>query len=101
MAKYVYPAIFTEEDNKQYSVSFPDLENCFTCGNNLADSIENAMDVLGLMLTMYEDEKTVFSPPSNIKDIKTDEKSFVSMITCIISIKILESSAPLVDKNLI
>ena len=29
MSKYVYPAIFVKEENG-YSVSFPDLEGCFT-----------------------------------------------------------------------
>lgn len=32
MAKYVYPAIFTLEDEGGYSVFFPDLEGCYTCG---------------------------------------------------------------------
>ncbi len=32
MPKYVYPAVFTPEDGGMFSVNFPDIENCFTCG---------------------------------------------------------------------
>ena len=38
-SKYVYPAIFTPEENGGYSVLFPDLEGCYTCGDNLEDSL--------------------------------------------------------------
>ena len=37
MAKYVYPAVFTPEE-KGYSVYFPDLEGCYTCGDDLQDA---------------------------------------------------------------
>ena len=36
--KYVYPAVFTPEDNGQFSVNFPDLESCYTCGDDLGDA---------------------------------------------------------------
>ena len=55
MAKYIYPAIFTPEANGQFSIYFPDIENCFTCGDNLEDGIEMAKDALALMLTHLED----------------------------------------------
>ena len=39
MSKYVYPAIFTSEPDGGYSVYFPDLEGCYTCGDTLADAL--------------------------------------------------------------
>ena len=57
MAKYVYPAIFTKEKNNAYSVDFPDVENCYTCGNSLVDAMEMASDVLAMMLCFREKEK--------------------------------------------
>ena len=45
--KYVYPAIFAAEGNNTYSVYFPDLEGCYTCGDNLEDALYMAEDVLG------------------------------------------------------
>ena len=51
MAKYVYPAIFTPEE-KGFSVNFPDLQGCYTCGDDLADAIYMAEDVLAF--TLYD-----------------------------------------------
>lgn len=60
MAKYVYPAIFTKEKNNAYSVDFPDVENCYTCGNSLVDAMEMASDVLAMMLCFRERKRNQF-----------------------------------------
>ncbi len=44
MAKYVYPAFFLPEKEGGYSVSFPDLDGCYTCGDDLQDAIMMAED---------------------------------------------------------
>ncbi len=44
MAKYVYPAIFVPEENGMYSVFFPNIEGCTTCGNDLSHAIEMAAE---------------------------------------------------------
>ena len=54
MAKYAYPAIFTPEDDGSFSINFPDLEGCYTCGDSLEDGIEMAEDALALVLYGYE-----------------------------------------------
>ena len=54
MAKYTYPTVFTPEKDGGYSVLFPDLEGCFTCGDNLADAIFMAEDALALVMYGYE-----------------------------------------------
>ncbi|MEI3063121.1 MAG: type II toxin-antitoxin system HicB family antitoxin [Oscillospiraceae bacterium] len=48
MAKYVYPAIFTEDEDG-YSVRFPDVDGCFTSGRSLQEALEMAEDALCLM----------------------------------------------------
>ena len=55
MGKYVYPAVFTPEEAGKYSVYFPDIDGCYTCGDDLADGMEMAEDALALMLTHLED----------------------------------------------
>lgn len=57
MGKYVYPAVFTPEEAGKYSVYFPDIDGCYTCGDDLADGMEMAEDALTLMLTHLEDEQ--------------------------------------------
>ena len=40
MAKYVYPAVFTPEEDWEISrCLFPDLDGCYTCADDLQDAI--------------------------------------------------------------
>ncbi|MCI9437610.1 MAG: type II toxin-antitoxin system HicB family antitoxin [Lachnospiraceae bacterium] len=82
MAKYIYPAIFTPEANGQFSICFPDIENCFTCGDSLEDGINMAEDVLSLMLTHFEDEGRIIPNASAINDLTTENNAFATYITC-------------------
>ena len=78
--KYVYPAVFSAEENGLYSVSFPDLENCYTCGDDLADAIKMAEDVLALTLYEYESQNKEIPVPSAINSIPTEKNEFVSVV---------------------
>lgn len=80
MAKYVYPAVFTRDKEGYYYVNFPDVQSCYTDGDTLAEAIENASDVLALMLCDMQKESIPTATP--IKDISTDADSFVSLILC-------------------
>jgi len=80
MKKYIYPAVFTKEDNGMYSVEFKDLESCYTCGDDINDAVLNAQDVLSMVLYRYEKNGKAIPKPSSISDIKIDSKSFVSYI---------------------
>jgi predicted RNase H-like HicB family nuclease len=42
MAKYAYPAVFEKEDSGGFSVYFPDLEGCYTQGDDITEAISNA-----------------------------------------------------------
>lgn len=63
MAKYVYPAVFTAENDGGYSIEFPDLDGCFTQGNDTAYALDAANDALCLMLYHMEKEKRIFLRP--------------------------------------
>jgi predicted RNase H-like HicB family nuclease len=82
MAKYVYPAVFTEEENGMYSVIFPDLEGCYSQGDNLEEAIVNANDVLCFTLFDLENEGANIPAPSSIRDIKCTESEFTSLVAC-------------------
>lgn len=71
--KYVYPVIF-EEDTEEggYNVTVPDIPCCFTFGDDMADAIFMAEDVMAMMLADYEDNNKEVPKPSRIQDIKTD-----------------------------
>lgn len=82
MAKYVYPAVFTREE-KGFSVWFPDLEGCYTCGDDLNDAIVMAEDVLAYVLYDYEKTGREIPEPSIRSAIELgSEKDFVNDIAC-------------------
>lgn len=78
--KYVYPAVFTPEDNGQFSVNFPDLESCYTCGDNLGDALYMAEDVLAVILVSYEDRGAPIPEPS--KSLPLEAREFQNFIAC-------------------
>lgn len=79
MTKYIYPAIFTKEE-QGYSVVFPDLESCYTQGDTLEDALEMAADVLSLVLYEYEKKQRIIPEPTPIKQIQTSETEIVSLV---------------------
>lgn len=81
MAKYIYPAIFAKEGSN-YTVRFPDLESCYTQGENLQDAYEMASDVLCLTLYNLEEEKSNIPNASEAAEIKTEKGEFASLVAC-------------------
>ena len=85
MSKYVYPAIFAWNDEDQvYYVTFPDAKNWFTDGSTVAEAMENATDVLNLMLLHLEEShrENEIPKPSNINDLqKTNPSDIVTLRT--------------------
>ncbi len=79
MAKYVFPAVFEKTDDG-YDVSFPDIENCFTCGSDIPEAFEMDQDVLPLMLSEMEDDKKAIPKPTYLKSIVLSNNEFTSYI---------------------
>lgn len=82
MSKYAYPAVFTLEEDGTYSIIFPDLEGCYTCGDSLEDGIEMAEDALALTLYGYEKEGREIPKASAPAAITVSENEFVNFIAC-------------------
>lgn len=80
MSKHVYPAVFTAEEEGGYSVVFPDLESCYTCGDNLPDAVLMAEDVLALTLYEYERDGKEIPSPSDSKRMEVEDGSFVNYV---------------------
>lgn len=81
--KYVYPAIFTPE-SCGYSVRFPDVHNCFTSGEDLADAMEMAEDALCMMLYEAEEAGAPVPAASTVAAAQAaaGQNEFVSLIAC-------------------
>ena len=81
MAKYVYLAVFTPEE-KGYSVYFPDLEGCYTCGDDLQDALVMAEDILAFVLYDYETGGKEIPIPTKREDIPLGKGEFTNFIAC-------------------
>lgn len=77
--QYVFPAVFTKED-AGYSVSFPDVDNCFTSGETMAEALAMAEDALSLILMVMEDDGDPIPTPSDINAIHHADNEVVSLI---------------------
>lgn len=81
MAKYAFPAVF-EKDGDAFSVSFPDIEGCYTQGDDTVEALEMAKDALCLMLYDMEEKGTAIPAPSDISAIAAPSGGFVSLVAC-------------------
>jgi predicted RNase H-like HicB family nuclease len=82
MARYAYPAVFTREDNGQFSVNFPDLDGCYTCGDDIKDALMMAEDVLAFTLYDYERDGREIPEPSDWAAITVEENEFINFVAC-------------------
>lgn len=82
MAKYAYPAVFTAETNGGYSVDFPDIEACYTCGDTMADALEMAHDILSMRMCDIENDNEPIPAPSDIRTMQTETGEIVSLVSC-------------------
>ena len=55
--QYVCPCVLTPEDESGFFVSFPDVLEALTGGDNRAEALEMAEDALGAVLSMYVDAR--------------------------------------------
>lgn len=77
--RYIYPAVIRFE-NESYTVNFPDLQNCFTFGENYEDALDSARDVLELCLYDMEQDDVEIPDASNLTSIKLNTNESIALI---------------------
>ncbi len=80
MNKLFYPALFHEAEEGGFWVSFPDIPECMTQGDDMQQAYEMAVEALGLSLSSMEDEKAEIPTASRPQDIQTEVGSFLVVI---------------------
>ena len=71
--KVIYPVIFYEEKNGEYSVFVPDLNNVSTCGSTLEETINMVEDLIaGIVLDEMEEGNRI-PKSSKIENVKYDK----------------------------
>ena len=74
MKKVFYPAIFHAAEEGGYWVTFPDIPECITEGDDMEEAYQMAVDALGLALTERMKEGEKLPEVSKVEDIKEDGK---------------------------
>ncbi len=73
MNKLFYPAIFHNAEEGGFWVSFPDLEECLTEGDDMTQAYEMAVNALGLALTSRLEENEPIPSPSEPGNITLED----------------------------
>ena len=76
--RYIFPAVFNYADDG-ISISFPDIEGCFSCADTDEEAIQMAEEALGLHLYNMEQDGDPIPEPTSGISIKTapDERIFL------------------------
>ena len=77
---YIYPAIFLENDDGSYTVTFPDLPGCISEGRSLASAMDMAQSALSQWIEFLQSEKKAVPKALGIADVAAGENEFVSLI---------------------
>lgn len=80
MKKLFYPALFHKAEEGGFWVSFPDIPECLTQGDDMTQAYEMAVEALGLALTCREEEKQPLPAASDPTTIATEPDSFLVVI---------------------
>ncbi len=79
MMKYIYPVVLTDEDDGIIAY-FPDIEGTHADGATIEEALDNAEDVLNLMLMTMEDEHMKINPPTPVAKLEIPDHSTIALV---------------------
>ena len=77
--RYVYPAVFTYEPGQEIAVVFPDLDVA-TSGEDDADALTSARELLGITLFGLEEDGKTIPVPTPLSDIIHENNEHACLI---------------------
>ena len=80
MKRLFYPAIFHEAEEGGFWITFPDIPECMTQGDDMQHAYEMAVDALGLAITSREEEHMKIPVPSNPTQIVIEDNAFCVVV---------------------
>ena len=87
LEKTYYPVIFHIEE-KGYSTIVPDLDGCFSQGDNMTEAVAMTQEAIGLMLEEYLEKSVALPKPSNIESITSFFPNFTILTLLPVSITV-------------
>ncbi len=80
MKKLFYPAIFHKAEEGGFWITFPDMPECMTQGDDMQQAYEMAVEALGLAITSRKEEKLALPTPSTPYEIITNSDEFCVVV---------------------
>ena len=77
MNRLFYPAVFRTAEEGGFWVTFPDIPECMTQGDNMQEAYEMAVDALGLSLASREAEKEEIPKASSLDEVDAEDGTLV------------------------
>lgn len=97
---YIYPAVFTFEEEGTIGIHFPDLKDVKGSGNNIEEALEKAKNSLENHLYDLGAEGKAFPKASSIKNISLEEKQQFIMVPASINSNLKKRDTRAVKKTL-
>lgn len=73
LQKLFYPSIFHKAEEGGFWVSFPDIPECLTEGDDMRQAYEMASDALGLVISDKIKNKETLPVPSQADEVNTED----------------------------
>lgn len=80
MKKMFYPAIFHKAEEGGFWITFPDIPECMTQGDDMEQAYEMAVNALGLAITDREEEKLELPTPSDPCNLTVNADEFCVVV---------------------
>lgn len=80
MNRLFYPALFHEAEEGGFWITFPDIPECMTQGEDMHQAYEMAVEALGLALTCRVEEKRELPAASSPQDVCIDSGSILVVV---------------------
>lgn len=80
MNKLFYPAVFHIAEEGGFWITFPDIPECMTQGDDMQHAYEMAVDALGLAISSRKEEKIEIPIPSEPCKINTSDDEYCVVI---------------------
>lgn len=77
MEKLFYPAVFHKAEEGGFWVSFPDIPECLTEGDDMTQAYKMAVDALGLAITDRIENKEYIPKATEIDKIELEDGTLV------------------------
>jgi len=77
---YIYPAIFSTNDDGSYTITYPDLPGCISEGKTLANAMDMAQSALKQWIEYLTEAKQIIPVASDIANVYSEDNDFVSLI---------------------